>query len=54
MMGLDKQSLDLIRLGALIYNNKRLSKDFQEEEVLKFVEWLYKEWGYTYYEPRTK
>lgn len=54
MSGLDKQSLDLIRLGALIYNNQRLCKDFQEQEVLKFVEWLYKECGYTYYEPRTK
>lgn len=54
MSGLDKQSLELIRLEALIYNNQRLCKDFQEQEVLKFVEWLYKEWGYTYYEPRTK
>lgn len=54
MSGLDKQSLDLIRLGALIYNNQRLSKDFQEQEVLKFVEWLYKEWGYAYYERRTE
>jgi len=52
-MELTKQTLDLVRLGAVVYNNQRLCKDFQEQEVLKFVEWLYKEWGYTYYERRT-
>lgn len=50
MIKLDKQVLDLIQLGALVYNEQRLSRD---QEVLKFVEWLYKEWGYVY-EQRTK
>lgn len=53
MIKLDKQVLDLIQLGAIVYNEQRLSRDFQDQEVLKFVEWLYKEWGYVY-EQRTK
>lgn len=41
-----KETLLLLELGAKVYNQNRLHKDFQEEEILKFIEWLYKEWGY--------
>jgi hypothetical protein len=50
---MDKQTLKLIKLGAKVYNQQRLCRDFQEEEVLKFVEWLYKEWGYIYHDNGT-
>lgn len=34
-----------------MYNQQRLHRDFQADEVYKFVEWVYKEYGYFYSKP---
>lgn len=44
----DKDWLDKVQLGAKVYNDQRLHRDFQAEEVEKFVEWLYKQYGVVY------
>lgn len=44
----EKEWLDRVRLGAKIYNEGRLHRDFQAAEVDKFVEWLYKQYGVVY------
>ena len=41
----EKEMLDRVRLGAKVYNEGRLHRDFQADEVNKFVEWLYKQYG---------
>ena len=41
----DKDWLDKVKLGAKVYNNGRLHRDFQADEVNKFVEWLYQQYG---------
>ncbi len=41
----DKDWLEKVKLGAKVYNNQRLHRDFQAAEVNKFVEWLYKQYG---------
>ena len=41
----EKEWLDRVRLGASVYNEGRLHRDFQADEVNKFVEWLYKQYG---------
>jgi hypothetical protein len=47
----DKDWLDKVSLGATVYNDSRLHTDFQEDEVLKFVEWLHKQYGIVYNKP---
>ncbi len=47
----DKEWLDKVVLSATVYNEQRLHTDFQEEEVLKFVEWLHKQYGIEYVKP---
>jgi hypothetical protein len=42
---MDKDWLEKVKLGAQVYNEQRLCRDFQAEEVKKFVEWLYKQYG---------
>jgi hypothetical protein len=34
-----------------LYNEQRVHRDFQADEVYKFVEWVYKEYGYLYIKP---
>jgi hypothetical protein len=43
---LNKKMLDLLKYEAQVYNEGRLHRDFQAAEVDKFVEWLYKQYGY--------
>lgn len=47
----DKEWLDKVALGARVYNENRAHRDFQEEEVLKFVDWLHKQYGIVYTKP---
>jgi len=35
----------------MLYNEGRVHRDFQADEVYKFVEWLHREYGYTYTKP---
>lgn len=44
--------LDKLALGAEVYNEMRMHTDFQEEEVLKFVEWMHKIYGRAYTKPQ--
>lgn len=44
----DKDWLDKVRLGAKVYNENRLHRDFQAEEIEQFIEWLYKQYGIEY------
>jgi len=49
---IDKEWLDKVRLGCTVYNDNRLHTNFQEEEVLKFVEWLHNQYGIDYIKPQ--
>ena len=49
---MNKQVLDKIAFSAKVYNDLRLHTDFQEDEVLKFVEWLHKIYGMQYTKPK--
>ena len=53
---IDREWLDKVALGARVYNEGRLHRDFQSNEVLKFVEWLHKQYGveHTKPEPTTR
>lgn len=44
----DKEWLEKVKLAAQVYNDQRLHRDFQAEEIEKFVEWLYKQYGVVY------
>jgi hypothetical protein len=44
----DKDWLDKVALGARVYNEGRLHGDLQSDEVLKFVEWLHRQYGVVY------
>lgn len=41
---------DLQRLSS-VYNQQRLHRDFQADEVYKFVEWIHQQYGYVYIRP---
>ena len=41
----DKEWLERIELAAKVYNQNRLHRDFQAEEIDKFISWLYKQYG---------
>jgi hypothetical protein len=47
----DKEWLERVQRAAMVYNEDRLHTDFQEDEVLKFVEYLHKQYGYEYIKP---
>lgn len=47
----DKDWLDKVVAGCIEYNNQRLHTNFQEEEILKFVEWLHKQNDVDYVKP---
>lgn len=36
---------------SIIYNSLRAHREFQADEVYKFVEWVHKEYGYEYEKP---
>lgn len=44
----EKEWLERVRLGATVYNEGRLHRDFQAAEVDKFVKWLYEQYGVVY------
>lgn len=48
----DKEWLDKVVLSATVYNEQRLHTDFQEDEILKFLEWLHKQYGIAYDKPK--
>jgi hypothetical protein len=48
----DKEWLDKVVQASKVYNDTRLHTDFQEDEVLKFVEWIHKQYGYQYTKPQ--
>ena len=41
----DKEWLDKVRLGKDVYNEKRMARDFQKDEIERFVQWLYYQYG---------
>jgi hypothetical protein len=49
----DKEWLDKVALGCTVYNDNRLHTNFQEEETLKFVEWLHQQYGIDYVKPQS-
>lgn len=49
---MNKQTLDKLVFSAKVYNELRLHTDFQEDEVLKFLEWLHKIYGIEYAKPK--
>lgn len=44
----DRECLERVKLAAKVYNDQRLHKDFQANEIHKFVEWMYKQYGVVY------
>lgn len=42
----DKEWLDKVTLAARVYNEKRMHRDFQADEVNKFVDFLHNTYGY--------
>ena len=44
----EKEWLERVRLGAKVYNEGRLHRDFQAAEVDKFIKWLYEQYGVVY------
>lgn len=41
----DQEWLYKVKVAAAVYNDQRLCRDFQAEEIVEFVEFLYKEYG---------
>lgn len=48
---MNKDSLKKVVLAATVYNQQRLHTNFQEEEILKFLEWLHRLYGIEYTKP---
>ena len=44
----DREWLERVKLAAKVYNDQRLHRDFQEAEIEKFVEWMFKQYGVVY------
>ena len=42
----EKEWLDLLHAASQIYNNERMHRDFQADEVNKFVDWMYAQYGF--------
>ena len=36
---------------SVLYNQQRAHRDFQANEVYKFVEWIHQQYGYSYTKP---
>ena len=43
--------LHQLHTASQLYNEQRGHRDFQADEVYKFVEWMHKEYGYFYAKP---
>lgn len=41
----DKEWLDKVRLAKDVYNERRMARDFQKDEIERFVQWLYYQYG---------
>lgn len=44
----DKEWLSKVRLAKDVYNEKRMAKDFQKDEIERFIQWLYYQYGIEY------
>ena len=49
---IDKIWLGKVHQAAIVYNDTRSHRDFQSDEVLKFVEWLHQQYGIAYTKPQ--
>lgn len=47
----EKDWLYNLHKASQLYNEQRAHRNFQADEVYKFVEWLHKEYGYFYVKP---
>jgi hypothetical protein len=45
---LDKEWLNKVALAAKVYDEQQVSGDAQTTEVIKFVEWLHRQYGIAY------
>ena len=43
----EKEMLERVKLAAKVYNEGRLHRDFQADEINKFIDWLYQQYGIT-------
>ena len=50
----DKEWLDKVVVAEKVYSEGRLHTDAQHDEVLKFVEFLHKTYGYSYDKPKPR
>lgn len=51
---MDKDWLDKVVKAAEIYNDQRLHTNFQEEEILKFLQYLHQVYGIAYDKPEPR
>ncbi len=51
---MDKEWLNKVVVAANAYNDQRLHTNFQEDEVLKFLEFLHKTYGVEYTKPESR
>jgi hypothetical protein len=51
---MNKQILDKITHAANVYNQQRLHTDFQQDEILKFLDWLHQQYGIEYQKPKAQ
>jgi len=50
-MKLEHEWINELHKLSIMYNEQRAHRDFQADEVYKFVQWIYKEYGYFYSKP---
>jgi hypothetical protein len=48
----NKEWLDKLVAAVTDYNNQRLHTDFQEDELLKFLDWLHQQHSVAYQKPK--
>lgn len=49
-----KPQLQHLYLLEKLYNLDRLHTDFQQQEVLNFIAWIYDQYGYTHTAPKAQ
>ena len=49
-----KPQLQHLYLLEKLYNLDRLHTDFQQQEVLNFIAWIYDQYGYTHTPPKAQ
>jgi len=47
----EKDWLHNLHNASKVYNEQRAHRDFQANEVYKFVEWMHQQYGYFYNKP---